>query len=301
MIKRNYIHILGNIAIGCIILAAASCKEQGKLQIIADAEEETYISDTIPEPQTKRILVDEMSGVDCVACPAGAKWLDEVNKENSGLLEIVAVHAGFMTTPFAESRQDFRMEEAKRRAYLAIMGNPGKPCAAFDRLALNSGQNKYMTEGYTRWPASLATAQQTTTTPLNIDLKTSFNSEQNRYDIEVTVRYTQEVENQQAIHIYLTESKMIDIQNTPENNRAEYEFNHVLRDVLTPMDGKPFLTDIAKKEPGRVYIYKTNFSIDDTHELQKNWKPENMTVVAFVSAYDPDDIHVYHVQSKKLL
>ncbi len=300
--KKKYFSFVGGIMLGSIIFAASSCKEQGKLQVFTIGEEETYVSDTIPQPQTKRILIDEMSGVDCVNCPAGAELLEEMSAANPGILEIVTVHAGDLTQPFTESRQDMRIDAAKRRAYLNIMGNPGKPASGFDRLVLHPDKkNKYMTEGYNAWPASLATAKATTKTPVNIELTSEFNDEKKQYEIVIVVRYTEVFEGKQSLHIYLTESKIMDIQNTPENKRAEYEFNHVLRDVLTPVDGKPFLTDVPAKEKGRVYIYKTGFKIDSENELQKNWKPENMTVVAFVTANEPDDIHVYHVQSTKLV
>lgn len=284
------------------MLLAASCKEQGRLQVLGEAKVDTYISDTIPEAQAKRILIEEMSGVDCVNCPAGAEELEKMSQENPGTIEIVTVHAGSLTTPFKESRQDLRMPLEKRNAYTKLLGDPSKPCAAFDRLPLGSNEVKYMVRNYNSWPNALSQAKTLhSSTPINIGIKTSYNSTGDYYDIEAKVVYNKALTAQNALHVFLTESDIMDIQNTPDDKRAEYRFNHVLRDALTPIDGLPFLTDLASKEAGRTLIYTTRLKIDRTDALQKNWKPENMNVVVFVSEFQTEDIHVYQVQSKKLV
>ena len=79
------------------------------------------------------------------------------------------------------------------------------------------------------------------------------------------------------------------------------EYNHVFRDALTEATGRNFLGDLPEKEAGRVYIYRTSFSIDPAGEQQQYWKPENMDIIAFVSKADPEDKHVLQAGKSPLL
>lgn len=295
---KRIIYILGGFSV-----LALSCKEQGKLQIIAQAEEEAYISDSLPAAQSKSILIEELSGVDCVNCPAGAEKLEEMGAAYPGQIEIVTLHIGSLTRPFPQSTQDLRPDEEAE--LIKLLGTGNKPSAAFDRRPYSDGNNgsKFLVDGAPFWPANLKKAQEDGAggTPLNLYVQSKWNESKKRYDIEVTVIYTKEVTTTQALTLYLTESKIIDIQKTPEDPKAEYEFNHTLRKVITPVNGKPILTDLDKKTPGQAYVYRTHVKKDETHPKQKFWKPENMTVVAFVTEMEPNDAHVVHVKSTKLV
>jgi hypothetical protein len=296
--KKKFIYTAALMAI-----VAASCKEQPIIIAKGTAQDSTYLSTTIQPKQTKHILVDELSGVKCVNCPAGAEKLEELNAQHKGILNIVTIHTGFLTSPIAgKSIQDFTTVDGSQIRLLVLGEEGSKPTAAFDRQKIGNDGNTYLVNVYTNWSNAVQQAiDAAPTTPLNIKIKSGYNTEKNQYDIEVTVDYTEAVTAQQALSIYLTESKIIDVQEyAPGNYDMNFEFNHVFRKSITPPSGIVFLSDKEVKEAGRGYIYRTSFKIDPTDAKEKFWKPENMKVVAFVSAASNNDKHVYHVQEVDL-
>lgn len=295
--KKKFIYLAAGIA-----MIAVSCKEQGKLEVLAAAEEETYVSDIVEPPQTKRILIEELSGVKCVNCDEGATLLHQMSEENQGQLSIVTLHAGSQfTTPVKEkSKQDFRTVDGEE--IVKIIGDGAKPSSAFDRQLLDDPNYKYLLD-ISKWANGLSRVKtMAPTTPVNIYTKSTYNTQKKTYDIEITLKYTKAVTQKQALHVFLTESDIVDVMETSAGKYDEaFVFNHVFRDAITPVIGRTFLSDVATKEPGRVYIYRTSYKIDDTDSKQSKWNEDNMSVVAFVSTFgEGDDIHVVQVQESKL-
>lgn len=294
--KKKFIYLAAG-----VILFAASCKEQGSLKMSSLAEEESYVSDTIEVAQGKRILVEELTGVQCKNCPEGAEILEQLNTQNSGALSIVSIHTGYLAAPLAgKSIQDFNTEKAVDLR--AVIGNGAKPCAAFDRLPIGATPYKYMLEGSNKWANAVAQSKtMTPTTPLNLYVSSKFNAEKNTYDIEVRVKYTKPVSEKHALHVFVTESDIVDVQEMADgSHNAAYVFNHVFRDAVTPIGGRPFLIDKAQKPAGQTYIYRTSYKIDATDAKKKFWKPENMHITAFVNTFESEDIHVVQVQEAHL-
>ncbi len=290
-----------------LLLFATSCKEHGvpiDLSETEPAEDSTYTA-PVEAPQAKRILVEELSGVTCVNCPQGATKLEELDAANPGLLSIVTIHTGIFTDPIeGKSKQSFQTDDGvKLRSQ--VWGEQGsKPTAAFDRLQIGTQGNKYFVDGYTEWATKINTAKTThPTSPVRLEVKSAYNESKGRYDITIFVKYTEAVTGQQALNIFLSESKIIDVQELSVSNYdMNYVFNHVFRRAITPaIGGKPFLIDREVKEAGLVYRYVTSFKIDPTNEKEKFWKPENMKITAFVSNVAPNDIHVIQVQETQLI
>ncbi len=302
-IKKTFIHTASG-----LLLFAASCKEHGvpvDLSEGTQAEDTTYVG-PIETAQNKRILIEELSGVICPNCPQGTEKLEELDAANPDLLSIVTIHTGVLTDPIeGKSKQSFQTDDGiKLRSQVWGEQGQSKPTAAFDRLLIGNGGNKYFVDGYTEWANKISQAKTLhPTTPVNLAVASKYNESKKQYDIEVRVTYTQAVTGQQALHLFLTEGKIVDVQELSGSNYdMSYEFNHVFRKAITPaIGGKAFLADKATKEAGRVYIYRTALKIDDTDEKQKFWKPENMKVTAFVSNVAPDDIHVIQVQETQLV
>lgn len=290
-----------------LMLFAASCKEHGvpiDLSEGGQSEDTTYVG-TVEAPQSKRILIEELSGVTCVNCPQGAEKLEELDAANPGLLSIVTIHTGVFTDPIeGKSKQNFQTADGRTLRELVWGEQGGKPTAAFDRLPIGNQTNKYFVDGYTEWATKINDAKNMhPATPINLSVTSSYDEIKGTYEIETTVKYTEAVSTQQALHLFLIESKIIDVQELSASNYdPDYEFNHVFRRAITPAaTGKLFLTDMGIKEAGRVYVYRTSLKIDETDEAQKLWKPVNMKVVAFVANVGSDDKRVLQVQDTKLI
>jgi hypothetical protein len=301
--KKTFIY-----SAAAFLLFAASCKENVVPIDLTDGPEDwdsTY-TDAVAPPQTRRLLIEELSGVTCTNCPGGATQLEVLSTQNPNQLSIVTVHTGALTDPIeGQSTQNFQTTDGRILRDQVWNGQGNKPTAIFDRMFLGSATNKYFIDGYVGWAnAIIQDKAALPTTPLNIEMKSSYNEKKDWYDIEVTVKYTQAVTAKHALHIFLTESKIIDAQEFSKTNiDLNYEFNHVFRKAITPAAvGKTILAGATSdsKEAGRVFVYRTALQIHPADALEKYWKPENMTVVAFVTDMGSADKHVVHVQEVKL-
>lgn len=283
------------------VLFATSCKENVvpiDLTNGPDDWDSTYV-DAIEPAEPRRLLIEELSGVTCPNCPQGAEELETLSKQNPNQLSIVTIHTGALTDPIPESKQNFQTADGRILREQVWYGQGNKPTAIFDRLFLGSQTNKYFLDGYTGWANAIIQDKAAhPTTPVNITVNSTYN-DKGWYDIEVTVKYTSTVTAKNALHIFLTESKIIDAQEYSKTNiDEEYEFNHVFRKAITPAATGKNIT--ASKAAGSVFLYRTSLKIDPSDASQKFWKPENMTVVAFVTDMDAADKHVIHVKEVKL-
>ncbi|MFA6060748.1 MAG: Omp28-related outer membrane protein [Taibaiella sp.] len=291
-----------------LLLFAASCKENVIPVDMTEGTEfkdSTYV-DAVEPAQDRRLLIEELSGVICVNCPQGAVILENLSTQNPNLLSIVTIHTGQFTDPIpGKSKQDFRTEDGEKLQSQVWNGQGSKPSAVFDRLFLGSGQNKYFLDGYPGWANAVVQDKAAhPTTPLNLSVESAYNESKSQYDIEVTVKYTEATTGKQALHIFVTESKIIDAQELTDHSfKLDYEFNHVFRKAITPVaTGRTILSDMVSetKEAGRVYVYKTSLKINADDAKEKFWVPANMKVVAFVTDMDAADKHVMHVQETNL-
>ncbi|MFT4062256.1 MAG: Omp28-related outer membrane protein [Edaphocola sp.] len=287
-------------------LWAASCKEYvDPIASTALATDSTYVA-AVEDAAAKRILVEELSGVICPNCPSGAAKLETLSATDS--LSIVTIHTGSLTTPISgKSTQDFRSSDgAGIIAYVYNGVDPSKPAAAFDRLPLNAATdqtNKWFIEGYNKWESGIASAK-ASTAPVNIDIVSVFNSETDKYDITVWVKYTQATTGKQALNIVLTESGIEDYQEYSGAKIDLFTFNHVLRKSLTNVStGQAILDSLDTKEAGRVYLYRTSVDVSQPDEKNNSWVAENMTITAFVTENtDPaTDRRVLQVADAKLV
>ncbi len=289
-----------------ISLIFFACKEVPVYINLDDSvsEDTSYVAN-IETAQDKKYLIEELSGAQCVNCPQGIAKLNEMNAsgEFAGKLIIASIHVGTFTEPIpGKSKQNFVVSGAEQLLSVVLGSDPGKPCAAFERLEIKPNESLLLPR-YTSWSSFMSNARDSSDTksPLNIDIATFVGDVDNEYKIEVKVAYTQEMVGNQSLNIYLTEDKIIDAMLTPNGIKEDYEFNHTFRGFVTPPTGKIILPDITTKEAGRVYIYRVTVKKDPTHEQQKYWNPENMNVIAFVSSSAGGTKRVYQVAETHLI
>ncbi len=279
------------------LLFTASCKEHvSPMDTTLIVESDTMYIEA-PEPrQWRRLLIEELSGVTCPNCPQGAVVLEQLSSQYPDELSIVTVHTGYLTDPIeGKSRQSFQTADGIKLREQVWNGQGNKPTGIFDRMFLGSGTNKYFLDGYTGWANAIVQDKAAyPNTPVNLTVTSAFDEPNNVYRIKVLVKYTSAVTAKHALHIFLTESKIIDCQEFTSNvYDMNYEFNHVFRKAITPaVGGKVVLPDLPTdaKEAGRVYEYNTILQIDP----KEVWIPANMTVIAFVTDMSSIDKHVIH-------
>jgi len=277
-----------------LALFFTSCKEQPiQIDMGGNSWDTAYVS-TVETPQPKMYLVEELTGVRCSNCPEGAEFLDGLNEQNGNKFIIVGLHTGSLTNPIpGKSIQDFRTKDGDQMRGLVFGGEGNKPSVAFDRLPLSTGQNEYFVEATNNWGQAIVQMKQyATTTPINIALNSAYNASEDKYDIEVRLNFTEDVNGPIALNIFAIENGIHDgfvESDTP------ILYNHVFRRSITTAVGETILNDHPEKKEGLTYVYKTSFSINANDDKEKFWKPEQMKIVAFVSNSTPTDKHVFQV------
>ncbi len=288
-------------------LLLSSCTE---VPIIVDTtvrgKDTTYVA-AVEAPQAKKILAEELSGVECVNCPAGSKLLHDANASGpaAGKLVIVSIHSGDLTTPIhkegKESKYDFRTDVGMQIVNSILGGDIGKPCAGFDRLpiAISGGLEGKVLDYRNNWEKMIEKSMEINgTAPVNITIS-SKSLTADSYEIQVKVSYTKEMAGRQALTVYMTESGMNDYQMFPTEIKL-YDFEHVFRTSVSPFSGMEILPDLTTKEAGRVFIQNFVLNIDRSDPKQASWVDGNMSIVAFVHNLDASDKRVFQVQEAPL-
>lgn len=238
------------IGLGALTIFAIACiKEQTPAGLILTESvlfnDSTYSIGTIPTPQTKTILIEEATGVHCVNCPAGANEIQQFKNQNPNRILSVAVYSDGFNDFQAPSKYDFKSQDANDLVkYLG--GDPPKPSAAINRSL--KGANDYF---YYRSEWSTAINNFISqTTPVNIDFSTS--EANNLLSVITKITFTESVNTPLSISLFLIEDGVIDLQDSSGKVIEDYEHNHILRKIITPVSGSTFFENNVTISKGTV-------------------------------------------------
>jgi thiol-disulfide isomerase/thioredoxin len=281
------------INIACLLLLLFSCKEKG---VIVDfdnriKEETTYV--TNPETaQAKTVLIEEFTGVSCPPCPAGHDAVKAIKNQHSNKIVVVAYHIlNFsQADPIKNlSKQDFRTQVATDVGNTIYQGVSLMPAAGIDRTPVN-GQ---MLLNRTIW-ANAVNEQVAKLSYLNIHMNSVYDPALKEATLNVKIAFTQAVSKKLCLNICVIEDSIIDAQKTLFTIDTFYTHNYVLRDLISPLNGIPFLDDISTKEAGRVYERTVKFNLKDL------WNADRCKVVAYVSVNESPNVEVLQAAWIKL-
>jgi hypothetical protein len=177
-------------------------------------------------------------------------------------------------------------------------GEPAKPAAGFDRT-IQSGS---IFTDRAVWP-TVVNQRLAVPPPVNLQLTSSYDEVKKEAVIKVKAIYNTQVTKQQNLTVLITEDNIIDPQDDsrlpPPGIEEDYEHNHVLRTMLTPVSGSAVIDSIAVKKPGRVYertfIYKlpdAAFTTPAGAPHNTTWNISNLKVVAFINNNETNDKEV---------
>ena len=237
----------------------------------------------IPEFQLphseKVVLVEELTGVHCNNCPDGAIRLKNIEALYPGRIAVIAIHAGDLSEPFSNSKYDLRCEDGiaieKEWTYF------GKPAAAIDRK-LFDGHDNIPISGHGFWQNYIEEQLQEENV-INIEASIVFDPDNRTGEVTVGLLPLKDMEGKFRIHVALTEDHIIDLQLKKGGVIDEnYEFEHVLRDMITPVVGHDILGSLKKNT---IVSRKFGFTLPPS---DGTWIPENMNIVAFVTEQEVD-------------
>jgi len=242
-------------------------------------EPEIIIPPFEPVVSDKVVLVEEVTGVRCPNCPTGSAKIASLLEQFPDQVVAVAIHGSFLTSPYSESKFDFRNEFSRElENYLKPWA--GKPAAfvnrkKFDEEALVAISEFDLLSSYV--VEELEEGQQ-----IEVSISVAFDPVTRALEVNLGIIPLIDLSGDFNLHVMITENHIIDRQANVGEVLEIYEHNHVLRTMLTAFDGDPLATTFSQNE----LINKSfTFTIPEQEGI---WLPENLEVVAFVSN-DSDD------------
>ena len=223
----------------------------------------------IPESD-KIVIVEELSGASCPNCPKGYTAVENILNKFPGRVAAVSIHGDFLAKPTAKSKYDFRNPTAKD---LENWFKPwfGKPSASINRVP---DENDFLMIALPDlWQAAVERELQKPHT-LNISADVIFDKNTRKLDINLAAIPLIDLKGTFNISVYLTESDILDGQTNGPIIIEDYNFKHVLRDMITKFDGDAFSSDMKKND-----ILRRNFTYTLPTSTDGLWDPTKMEVI----------------------
>jgi len=284
-----------------LLLILVACEEVPPLINYEESKslkDTTYVLSTVPVPEPKNALLEDVSGVKCVNCPDATVIAKSIMKAFPGRVYTTVMHPNLnslssfvspITKAGHESKYDFRTDDAKE--ILELCGIPGAlPRGFINRRKFSDQPNRFI--GRTDWYVKCEQEIQGTT-PVNIDIESTFDDVKQEGIANVKFTYTSAVTNKQYFSILLIEDSIIDVQEYQDPITFEVKYNNqyvhmfVLRDVVTFAQGDVVAKDTATSfVPGRVFEKEYKYTMNVSETIKIN--PKNAKLLVFVHEGVPD-------------
>lgn len=270
-----------------------SCKEKGPYIDFGPRDfTDTFYTATAETPQPHRVLIEEFTGAACANCPDARTLLANIGDANPERLVVLAIHPYGIPqgAPVYElGRLDFRTQKGTDLMNTVYPSIIGIPIAGIDRIPVNN--NMALTRNL--WNSAIS-ARLAVTPPVNVSITSTYKESERRATIKVRLAYTQKVDFPHAMTLAILEDGMVDAQEYPTRIDTFYTFKHVLRDIITSINGQNIQPQVPAKDPGYVYEATFNYIVNDA------WKPENCQVAAYVHRTDGNNREILQAAEAKL-
>ncbi len=248
---KRYISRLSLLALPFALFACDELDESERL---------VYIG---PAAVNRAVLIEDFTGQRCVNCPEAAIVIESL-QETYGTANIVAV--GIHSGPMAEGTQlrtdagDYLYEKYEVEA---------QPSGLINRRG-------GVLQGTDEWRAQVR-SEISAETLLSMSLTNEYNTADSTVTITVDLINADSINALSGqLNVWLTEDGIVNLQLMEDGSKNyDYVHNHVFRAAVTPIDGE--VVGVASRQSKSVEL-KT--------KINKAWKPENMTVVAFMDSHN---------------
>ncbi len=241
---------------------------------MACEEQPIPIPDPVVSTDGRVMLIEDFTGVNCVPCFGATAFINGVLAENENSVIALGIHGGLQSEPIDGSKYDFRFQDA-----MDLESNfnvIGKPAATFNRVDVATGRKVQLNSS--TWQRFIDQELQRRQVA-DLFITTSYSPETRQVEIEVSAVPLEDIDGLVNVHVIMAESHLLDSQNSPSGVVVDFEHNHVLKESLTSLQGNVLGTNIIR---GEIYRERYTYSIPATDNGQ--WLPENMEVIAFVTA-----------------
>lgn len=250
-------------------------------------EENERWGEEVPVEFRKKVLVEDFTGQNCPNCPLATNLLKNLMTSPTIAEHVipVSIHGGSMA--FDGEKIPFGLATKAGAEYNAKWNVAAWPSGLVDR--------KGGLQEYTAWTNSIVD-RLALTPQVNIDIRSSYNAETRRLDLNVNaIEAVAGALEDAHLTVWIVESGIVSRQQLPNGGGldANYEHNHVLRDCLTELMGDAVdALPVAVAEDGvRSVAWSKTYEVPLGYGLAAKYpayycKPENMGVVAFVTDKD---------------
>ncbi|MFK8103174.1 MAG: Omp28 family outer membrane lipoprotein [Saprospiraceae bacterium] len=221
-------------------------------------------------PDAKKVIIEEFTGVRCVACPGGSKAIEDLLDIHGDRLVAISMHAGDFSPPMPSSTYDFRTADGDQ--LLDFLGSPdGYPSAVINR---NKFGESILQKGQNKWN-NFITQSLEGPAKVNIDLDKSYDSGTRVLSITVKIKANETLDGNYNYSVLITENGIVDAQlDADQGLISDYTHKHVLRDVLTKADGDPITESLTE---GAVIEKSLSYT------LPNDWVAGKCTAIVLVS------------------
>lgn len=221
-----------------------------------------------PAVTARSVLVEEFSGQLCVNCPEASEYLETLQETyGADTVIVVSIHAGeSMNLAIGKELGEAMGYEGLATDFgeqlFSNYGLTSEPNAVIDR---NSG-----VLGRDSWLTAIVSALSRETT-VSLSLSTSYDESARELTVNVLGSSTQDFSGN--VNVWLTEDSIVGLQRLSSGYVYDHVFNNIFRYSATPIEGEAVA---IAYDAGEQVIYTATMTLEET------WRPEKMSVVAFV-------------------
>lgn len=218
---------------------------------------------------TKKVIIEEFTGVRCVNCPEGSEVIENLVGTYGDQLIPISIHSGFFSSPYPESNHDFRTDEGEE--INTLLGTASAwPAASVNRTVFEGASDLIV--GKNSWPGYIAQAL-AEAPAVEVGISKSFNAGTRLLEVTANLDFTESISDPLLISIMITENNIVDAQLTPEGKDLSYSHKHVLRGMVTSASGDSYSGGTNAGDTG-----SQSFSFT----LPNDWVESNCEIVAVV-------------------
>ena len=283
-----------------VILCVQACKEalppidfSPPLKVLIDSTY-TLEEDSIPEAVKRGILIEDLTGVRCPACPNAAEAALAIKSNDKDsvvvVISIYPTEPRSLTRPVDDAAQDLRTEVAQLIGTNIFKFSNILPGGGVNRTPKSEGEP--INIGYLQWQ-SLANKFEGGRAIVNLDI-TQEEVNDSTLDVFGVFEFTADAEANPFVSIFLLENGIPHPQKTLSGTDEGYIHEHILRKAYTPYNGTPLFNSAGDAVRGK--------------GLKKGWeiiKPnyvnrEKASLVFVINYNDGDNKQVIQCKEVKL-
>ena len=235
----------------------------------------SYADNVSTTPQKRNVLVEDFTGIHCSNCPDAHDRIEKMRLAFPKNVTSVAIHYGSYANPSAD-QPDFRTEAGGVLHDYFNIGKYGYPAGQLNRMTFDDAT--VINRGkWTTYSREIVVRD----ADVNIWAQADYNATTRNVSVDVELYYIKGVpENGTALCVALLQNAIIGPQSGSAES-LEYEHNHMLRDMLTPVWGDTIATSTEGTLVKKHYDYTLPEAINEV-----DTDPFNMDILAYVISTD---------------